>query len=75
MDDCDLVVLITTVACGISKCASDDELELLAAAFSQLGDTIATILARRGMQDAKSMGNGSKQAPKEGEDRPEGADS
>ncbi len=52
MDDCELVALITAVACGISQCASDNELSLLAAAFTQLGDTIATILTNREIVDS-----------------------
>lgn len=71
MDACELVAMITTVACGIAKCASDDELELLAAAFTQLGDTLVTILTKRGMQETKCIDHGNKQVPKEKEDRQE----
>lgn len=37
MDECELVSLVTAVACGISKCCSDDEMNILAAVFTQLG--------------------------------------
>lgn len=47
MDECELVTLISLVACSISKCCSTEELALMAAVFTQLGDTIATILAKR----------------------------
>lgn len=47
MQPCEFVAYITTVACAISKCCSNDEIEILAAAFSQLGDTLATILVQK----------------------------
>lgn len=47
MDECELVLFISTIACSIAKCYNDDELELMASIFSQLGDSLATISARR----------------------------
>jgi hypothetical protein len=47
MQSCELVTYITALACAISKCCSDDELDLLSNAFSQLGDTLATIAAHK----------------------------
>lgn len=47
MEECELVLFISTVACTIAKCYNDDELALLGSIFSQLGDTLATIEARR----------------------------
>lgn len=47
MDECELVTLVSAIACAISKGCSDDELALLSAVFSQLGDTLATIISRR----------------------------
>lgn len=44
MNSCELVTYISSVACVLSRNGSDEELELLAAIFSQLGDTLATIL-------------------------------
>lgn len=44
MNSCELVTYISSVACVLSRNCSDEELELLAAIFSQLGDTLATIL-------------------------------
>ena len=48
MDPCELAVLITAIAVFISKnVEDDDELGLLALVFTQLGDTLATIVAQR----------------------------
>ncbi len=47
MDECELVVFVSTIACAISKNCCDDDLSVLASVFNQLGDTISTILARR----------------------------
>jgi hypothetical protein len=46
MQSCELVSYITALACAISKCCSNDELSVLATAFTQLGDTLATIAAQ-----------------------------
>lgn len=43
----ELVLLISSVAVSLSKNIDDDELGVLAAAFTQLGDTLATILAQK----------------------------
>ena len=47
MDECELVMFISTVACSLAKCCSTDDLTILSAVFSQLGDTLATILTKR----------------------------
>lgn len=47
MDECELVVLVSSIACTLSKCCSTDELTLLSAVFTQLGDSLATILTKR----------------------------
>lgn len=44
MNSCELVTYISSIACFLSKNCSTEELEMLAAIFSQLGDTLATIL-------------------------------
>ena len=46
MRSCELVTLVTAIACGITECYSNEELPVIAAIFTQLGDTIATILAQ-----------------------------
>lgn len=53
MDDCELVALVTAVACGVAKCCSEDEISLLSAAMTQLGDTLATILTQRQIKEKK----------------------
>ncbi len=49
MDECELVTFISAVACTISRTCSDDELSLLSTIFNQLGDSLATILAKRAL--------------------------
>lgn len=43
MNSCELVTFISSVACAISKSCDPDEIPLLAAVFTQLGDTLTTI--------------------------------
>jgi len=47
MNECELVILVSTIACALAKCLTSDELALLASVFSQLGDTLETILTQR----------------------------
>lgn len=47
MQPCELVTFVTAIACSITKCCSEEELPVIAAVFTQLGDTIATILAQK----------------------------
>jgi hypothetical protein len=44
MNSCELVTYVSSIACLMAKNCSTEELELLAAIFNQLGDTIDTIL-------------------------------
>ena len=53
MNDCDLIVTITAIACGIIKCCSDDDISIMSAAFSQLGDTLATYLTQKELCENK----------------------
>jgi len=46
MRSCEFVTLITAIACSITECYSSEELPVIAAVFTQLGDTIATMLAQ-----------------------------
>jgi hypothetical protein len=46
MQSCELVAAITAIACTIVKCCPNEELPILAAAFTQLGDTLTTILVQ-----------------------------
>jgi dolichol kinase len=51
MSECELVVLVSSVACAISKCCSTDDLSILSAVFTQLGDTLATIITKRELSE------------------------
>lgn len=57
MDECELVLFVSTVACSLAKCCSTDDLTILAAAFTQLGDTLATILTKRELCEATTTNN------------------
>ena len=43
MFSCEFVTFISTLACTISKGKTQKEINILAAFFTQLGDTLATI--------------------------------
>ena len=45
MNSCAFVNFISLLACEIAKDKSQDELAILAAFFTQLGDTLATLAA------------------------------
>lgn len=47
MGDCELIALISTIACAIIKCSTIDEISILSVSLTQLGDTLATFLAQR----------------------------
>ncbi len=47
MSSCELVTLISTLSCLIADNSTDDELSILSAVFTQLGDSLTTILACR----------------------------
>ncbi len=51
MENCPDIVAITLLACQISECLSDDELEILSADLSLLSDAITAILVRRSQDD------------------------
>lgn len=54
MNPCELTISITAIANALAGEMSDDELQLAASVFSQLGDTLATIaLARARCQNKK----------------------
>lgn len=57
MNDCELISCITAVACAIIKCTPDDDVELMAAAFTQLGDTLATYLTQKSLHEKNSNNN------------------
>ena len=57
MNSCEFVTYISALACTIAKDRSGDELELLAAVFNQLGDTLATIAVREEICTSKDTDN------------------
>ena len=53
MNPCELTASITALANAIACQLSDDDLELAAAIFTQLGDTLATISIQRSLCNKK----------------------
>lgn len=53
MTSCELVTFVSSIACALSNCYEDEELAVLAAALTQLGDTLSTILAHK--EDCKDI--------------------
>lgn len=51
MKSCELVTFISSLSCMIAKDKTDDELALLSAIFTQLGDSLATIAVTRGIEE------------------------
>ncbi|KAF5060327.1 DUF6774 domain-containing protein [Anaerotignum sp.] len=51
MENCPDIVAITLLACQISECLSDEELEILCADLSLLSDAITAILVRRSQNE------------------------
>lgn len=43
MEGCEIVTLVSALACAIAKDKDAEELGILAAIFTQLGDSLATI--------------------------------
>ena len=54
MNSCELVAYVSTLACTISRCCSTEEVTLLATVFTQLGDTLATILTQEELCESKN---------------------
>ena len=51
MNSCELTASITAVANALACKLTEDEINLLGAALTQLGDTLATIAAQRSLCD------------------------
>lgn len=49
MNGCELVSFISALSCIISQDRDADELGLLAVVFTQLGDSLAVIAAKKGL--------------------------
>lgn len=50
MNSCELVNLVSMLSCIIVQSYSDEEIGVLAAVFTQLGDSLATILANEALR-------------------------
>lgn len=50
MNSCELVNLVSMLSCIIVQNYSDEEIGVLAAVFTQLGDSLATILANEALR-------------------------
>ena len=48
MNGCELVNLVSILSCIIAQDKTQDELDLLSAIFTQLGDSLALIATTRG---------------------------
>ena len=44
MNSCELVTFVSTISCLIAQQCTPEQLSLLAAIFTQLGDSLATIV-------------------------------
>jgi len=53
MNACELTAAITAVAISIANCVSTEELPLVAAIFTQLGDTLATIAVQKELSEPR----------------------
>lgn len=58
MDPRELTFLVSAVANALYDCVSEDELAVLAAAFSQLGDALATLAAQAQLLQNRRNGTG-----------------
>ena len=47
MNSCELVAFVSSVDCALSNKCTEDELAIMAAVFSQLVDTLETILVHK----------------------------
>lgn len=57
MQSCELVTMISTLACCIAKDKTPDEINMLAALLTQLGDTLATIATNEEFCQQKNSDN------------------
>ncbi len=52
MNSCELVNLVSVLSCLIVQNYTDEQIGILAAVFTQLGDSLATILANEALLDS-----------------------
>lgn len=51
MNTCSNLIFLSTIACQLADCLSEEELAVLSADLVALGDMLANILARRALCD------------------------
>lgn len=59
MQSCNLAFAISALACELAKGKTSDEINLLSAFFSQLGDTLDTIAAQEALCASNTADNAS----------------
>jgi len=52
MNSCELALFVTSVACALTNCLTEDELSLLSVMLTQLADTLNTIAVHNEICDA-----------------------
>ena len=57
VDPCELTMLVTAVANALYNCLPAPELNVLAAVFDQLADTLGTLAAQAALREARCGGN------------------
>lgn len=55
MKPCETAIAVSTIAAALAEGRTLCELEIMAAIFTQLGDTIATIAAQKGCCEAQNQ--------------------
>ncbi len=55
MLDCELITLISAIACAIIKCNDEDTISILAVSLTQLGDTLATYLTQKEIMEKRAQ--------------------
>lgn len=58
MNSCELIAFISSIACTLSRNCSREELSVMAAVFTQLGDTLATIAVHDEFCNNKDFSDG-----------------
>lgn len=53
MKNCTDLYYLSTIACRLSECFSDDELSVLATSLTALGDMLGVIIARKAACQSK----------------------
>lgn len=54
MNNCTNLYFLSTIACQLAECLTDDELAVLSADLMTLGDMLASILARQAVCEERA---------------------